>query len=262
LQFAGSLGSFFAFQGSNTSVYVAVGDINLDGLADIITGSDSGDPIIKVFDAYKLLTGQANPVISQFSGYDRHITSGARLAVGDVTGDGVPDIITAPASGLKSEVRVFATDLSANQATVTHSLFTSFNAFPKYNGSINLAVGDVNGDGRADIVVGTDSGGSSLVRIYDGATIAAGITPTLFVEFSPYGKQAGGVRLALVDLNGDGINELITGSALVGNKVKAKAWAVLPDGTGRLKLVAIDAYFASYASNPFFRGALFLAGGN
>ena len=262
LRFAGSLGSFFAFQGNNTSVFVAVGDVNLDGLADIITGSESGDPIVKVFDAYKLLTGQANPVISQFTAYDRHITSGARVAVGDVTGDGVLDIITGPASGLKSEVRVFKTTLSANQATVSHSLLTSFNAFPKYNGPINLAVSDLNGDGRADIVVSTDGGGSSLVRIYSGATIAAGTTPTLFVEFAPYDKQAGGVRLALVDLNGDGIDELITASSLVGSKVKTKAWSILPDGSTRLKLVAINTYFASRATDPRFQGSLFLAGGN
>jgi len=262
-RFTEPIGDFFAFQkGSNTTVYVAVGDFNMDGLADIVTGSDSGDPIVKVFDSYKLLTGQANPVMSQFTAYDRHITGGARLAVGDLTGDGIPDIAAAPVSGLRSEVRIYATNLSANQATVSHSLFTSFTAFPNYNGPINIAVGDVSGDGRADVIVGTDSGGSSLARIYNGATLRAGSAPTLFTEFAPFDKQPGGVRMALVDVNGDGVNELITSSALTGSKVKPKAFRLQPNGPGGLTPAAIDAVFAGYASDPFFQGALFLAGGN
>jgi hypothetical protein len=244
------------------TVYVAVGDINLDGLADIVTGTDDGDPIVKVFDAYKLLTGAANPVVSQFSAYDRKIISGARVAVGDVTGDGVPDIVTGPASGLNSEVRVFKTNLSANQATVTHSLLTSFSAFPKYNGGVNIAVGDVNGDGRADIVVGTALGGTALVRVYNGATISAGSTPALLGEYEPFGSQSGGVRVALVDLDGDGVNELIAASTLVGSKQKPKAFRLLPDGQGGSRLTAIDNYFARYDSDPFFEGPLFLGGGN
>jgi hypothetical protein len=262
-RFTESIGRFFAFQqGSNTSVYVAVADFNMDGLADIVTGSDSGDPIIKVFDSYKLLTGQANPVMSQFTAYDRHITGGARLAVGDLTGDGIPDIAAAPVSGLRSEVRIFVTSLSADQATVSHSLLTSFTAFPNYNGAINVAVGDVNGDGRADVVVGTDSGGSSLSRIYDGSTLRAGAAPKLLAEFAPFGKQPGGARLALVDVDGDGVNELIAASTIVGSKVKPKAFRLQPNSNGGVTPTAIDAVFAGLASDPFFEGALFLAGGN
>jgi len=240
-----------------------VGDINLDGLADIITGSDSGgEPIVKVFDAYKLLTGQANPVVSQFLAYDRSFAGGVRLAVGDLNGDGVLDIATGPGSGLDSQVRIFKTSLSVDQATVTHSLLTSFSAFPKYNGGVHLAVGDVTGDGRADLVVGTASGGTAMSRLYNGATIGAKSPPTLLTDFKPYGSQSGGVRVALVDLDGDGVNELITASALTGSKVKPKAFDLLSDGHGGLTPAAIDAFFASYTSDPFFQGALFLAGGN
>jgi hypothetical protein len=70
------------------------------------------------------------------------------------------------------------------------------------------------------------------------------------------------VRLALVDVDGDGVNELITASALIGSKVKPKAFDFSPDGLGGLTPVEIDAFFASYASDSFFQGALFLAGGN
>ena len=259
VRFTGPLGEFVGFVGSKTTI--AVGDINQDGFADIITGSDDGSKcVIKVFDAYKLLSGQANAVMSQFT-TERHVAGGARLAVGDLTGDGVPDIVTGTGNGADSAVRIFKTNLSANQATVSHTLFTSFSAFPKYNGGVNLSVGDVNGDGRADIVVGTDTGGSALVRIYDGATLGAA-PPKLLVEFAPFGKQSGGARVALIDVDGDGVNELITAPTLAGSKVKPKAFDFLPATLGGLTPKALDAFWASYASDSFFQGALFLAGGN
>jgi VCBS repeat protein/FG-GAP repeat protein len=200
-------------------------------------------------------------VISQFFAYDKSFAGGVRLAVGDLTGDGVPDIATGPGPGINSQVRIFKTNLSADQTTVTNSLLTSFNAFPKYNGGVHIAVGDVTGDGRADIVVGTDSG-KTTVRVYNGATISASSPPALLTEMAPYGSQTGGARVALVDLDGDGVNELITSSSLTGSKVKPKAFDLLPDGHGGLTATSIDAYFASFTSDPFFQGALFLGGGN
>ena len=82
------------------------------------------------------------------------------------------------------------------------------------------------------------------------------------VEVRPCRSQCGGVRVALVDVDGDGVNELITASALVGSKVMPKAFDFLPDGHGGLTATSIDAYFASFTSDPFFQGALFLGGGN
>ena len=75
-------------------------------------------------------------------------------------------------------------------------------------------------------------------------------------------SSPGGVRVALVDVDGDGVNELITAPTLIGSKVKPKAFDFLPDGQGGLTPAAIDDFFASYASDPFFKGELFLAGGN
>jgi hypothetical protein len=138
-------------------------------------------------------------------------------------------------------------------------MLSSFLAFPKYNGGVNLSVGDLNGDGRADIVLGTDSGSKSLVRVYDGTTIRAGSPPMLLVEFEPFGSESGGVRVALVDLDGDGVNELVIASARNGSKVKPKAFKFR---TGGLSPAVIDAFFARYATDPRLVGALFLAGGN
>jgi hypothetical protein len=127
---------------------------------------------------------------------------------------------------------------------------------------VNVAVGEVTGDSRADIVVGSAAGGTAMARIYNGATISSTKAPTLLTDFKPYGTQAGGVRPALVDLDGDGVNELITASGLTGSKVKTKAFDLVPNSQGGLTPAAIDAYFANYASDPFFAGSRYLGGGN
>ena len=101
-----------------------------------------------------------------------------------------------------------------------------------------------------------------MARIYDGAAIRSKSPPKLLTDFKPYGTQSGGVRVALVDLDGDCVNELITASALTGSKVKPKAFKLVSNNQGGLTPAAVDAYFAGQASDTSFQGSLFLGGGN
>ncbi len=104
LPFAGPLGSFMAYgKGSRAGVWVAAGDINQDGLTDIVTGPDNGGgpPVVKVF------SGLDGSLVTQFTAYDTFFNGGVRVAVGDINGDSVPDIVTAPGKGRQPQVRVF-----------------------------------------------------------------------------------------------------------------------------------------------------------
>ena len=70
-----------------------------------------------------------------------------------------------------------------------------------YTGGVTVAMGDVNGDGRADLIFGTAFGG--LIRIFDGPTLAP------LASAFPYGPLfPGGVNVAAGDVNGDGIDEV------------------------------------------------------
>ncbi len=66
-----------------------------------------------------------------------------------------------------------------------------------------LAAGDVDGDGKDELVVGSGPGRIAEVRVYtmDGKMIG---------QFSPYGKFAGGVRVAVGDLDGDHHADIVT----------------------------------------------------
>jgi FG-GAP-like repeat/FG-GAP repeat len=140
---------------------------------------------------------------------------GVHAAVGDVTGDGVPDIITGPGPGQTPTVKVFD-GVSGRQVM-------SFDAYDKsFRGGVNIAIGDIDGDGRADIVTGAGGGGGSHVKVFSGAglfptdpfaaiQVAPGPHAYLIREFFAYDpKYLVGARVAVADVNGDGRDDIIT----------------------------------------------------
>ncbi|MFX8645089.1 hypothetical protein ABTM18_20385, partial [Acinetobacter baumannii] len=80
----------FAYDpGFTGGISVTTADINGDGVDDIITGALSGGgPHVQVFDGTDL------HVLRSFFAYDPGFRGGVQVAAGDVTGDGIADIIT------------------------------------------------------------------------------------------------------------------------------------------------------------------------
>ena len=68
-----------------------------------------------------------------------------------------------------------------------------------------MAAGDLNGDGRAEIITGSGPGMSATVHVYDG------VSRRLVNSFLPFGATfKGGVFVAAGDVNGDGVRDVIT----------------------------------------------------
>jgi hypothetical protein len=184
-----------------TGYFVAVADLNGDGFADIIMSADvGGGPLVKVF------SGKDDGLMNSFSAYDPSFTGGVRVAVGDVFGTGKPDIITAPGPGMVSTIKVFSG---------IGSLEESFQALPStFTGGAFVGVGDVNGDGHGDVIVGPGSGMDPLVQAFDGTTLAS-TTPKVLDSFFAYTNFQlfmGGVVVASGEFDSDGVAEIITGA--------------------------------------------------
>jgi hypothetical protein len=200
--------SFAAYEKSFTGgVLVAAADMNGDGRAEIVTGTDTGGgPRVRVFD------GLTNAVIADFLAIDDpDFRGGVRVAVGDVSGDGVPDLVAAAGFGGGPRVAVWdGTGLGGSRRKPYPDHFVFEQALR--NGAF-VAAGDVNADGVADLISGGGPGGGPRVQIVNGKSLLVGRTDDVIANFFAGDEgNRGGVRVVARDLDRDGNADLVVGS--------------------------------------------------
>jgi hypothetical protein len=203
----------------------------------IATGPDAGGgPQVNVYDS------TTNNLINSFFAYDAGFTGGVRVAVGDVNGDGIPDIITGAGPGGGSDIRVFDGK--------TGALLREFSPFnPLFTGSQYLAAADLNHQGYDDIIVGADYGGGPNVVVFDGKTGA------ILYNFFAYNPAfIGGVRVATDDVLGNGQMDIICGAG-PGGGPNVTVFQPNADGT----VTPIRSFFAY---NPAFNLGIYVAAGD
>jgi hypothetical protein len=203
-------------------VTVAVGDINGDGFPDLVTGAGAGNPHVKVFDGAAFANGTFDPnhpdgsLLAQWLAFPPGFNVGVNVAVGDISRNGFPDVVTGTTTG-NPEVRVFSgRDIASGQFDPNgRSLLSDFFAYDLgFNVGANVAVGDINHDGFPDVITGATAG-NPHVKVFSGQDIAAGSNaPTVLASFFAYGLGFGvGAFVAAGDVNGDGFTDLITGAS-------------------------------------------------
>jgi hypothetical protein len=229
-------GSAFVFSGANGaqlsrfdgeaagdmlgSSAASAGDVNGDGVPDIIVGAPGADPGGRKDAGSAFVFSGANGArLFRFDGEAAGDMLGFSAAgVGDVNGDGVPDIVAgapfADPGGRENAGSAFVF------SGATGALVWRFDGEGKFGywdclGFSVAGTGDVNGDGKGDVIVGAPGwyGGLGQAVVFSGATGSAFITEWGYLS----GGQLVGYWVAGAgDVNGDGAPDFIVGGPGLG----------------------------------------------
>jgi hypothetical protein len=156
-----------------------------------------------------------------------HYRGTPNIAMGDADGDGLPELITAPGPDpcAPPKIKVFKVDTQdgVGKWKITSLLAEFYVSFDKEKRGFgaNIAAGDVDGDGKAEIIVGAgpDPRNPPIVKVYRGDGTFTGIQFIAYPDshhgkifnHEIVGKNRFGVYVAAGDMEMDGVSEIITG---------------------------------------------------
>jgi hypothetical protein len=220
---------------SATDINAYDGPINPEAdIRALVIGSDDGCnglPWVRVLDP------DTGAPIFQFLAYESSFRGSVRVATGDVTGDGVPEIIVGPGRNRVGQIRVFAPN---PVGSTNYSELPAYRTLPfgsAYRGGVEVTVGDVNGDGVGDIIAGQSSNAGLTRAFLVSPNAVDPVVNTPFRSFRAFpAPYTGGVMVAAGDfgtfVNGvktssspDGVAEIAVGSN-AGIKATVKVYDV------------------------------------
>jgi len=232
---------------------LAVGDVNHDGVDDILAGAPNGDPADRndagtvhvFFGTSKLPSGAVLDLASRLADVTVHgryqfTHLGASLTVGDFNNDGVDDLIIGSPYASQTKVRagetyvvygrvLWSTPFILDLGTGARPDFTVIGRASDDNLSTTVAVGDVNQDGKNDLLTTALAAGpgwpgpirksAGEANVIFGGTFGPAFTWDLGTtppDIHVLGRAAGdhlGQGGVLADLDGDGVRDIIVAAS-------------------------------------------------
>jgi len=191
--------------GGEDSLSIAVADVNGDGYPDLLVANDCGSNNC-TSGSVSVLLGKGDGTFNAAVAYSSGGQGAMFVVVGDVNGDGKPDLAVANQCVSNSNCSNGVVSVLLGNGDGTFNPAVNYNAIGIYTTSI--AIGDVNGDGHADLVASNQcitnncSEGSLSVFLGNGdGTFQAA------VGYPSGGQDA--TSIALADINGDGKPDLL-----------------------------------------------------
>ncbi|HEY1188157.1 MAG TPA: VCBS repeat-containing protein [Gemmata sp.] len=205
-------GTFEPFDDPTVAVRSASGDVNADGVPDIITaqgpGAGSGSEI-RIYDGRAArFSGQA-VLISDFFAYSNvagagqvpGFAGGVFVAAGDFNGDGFAEVVTSPGAGASGHVKVFDFNTGGRFAGSNPDLRASFFAYPGFLGEVRVATLSAASNALPRLVTASGAGTTQPdIRMYTNAYTLGQMGGGTFVspisQMFPYPGFLGGISIA------------------------------------------------------------------
>ncbi len=179
--------------------------------------------------------------LKSFSVYKSSFRNGISLAGGDIDGSGNQNIVAGAGVGSGPQVSLY---------TTSGKLITRFFAYTKtLRTGVNVAVGDIDGDGNNELVTAPAGNYQGLVRVYRYNPSTKKFTRMIDVS-SQTSKYRGGVNLAVADLDRNGYSEIVVTPVVKGRKSSVEVY----EYNVSTKKIVKRLTFSAYAKN--FNGGM------
>ncbi len=154
-----------------------------------VPGSANAPATVKVYD------GNGDRLVATLTPFPGFAGTPS-VAMADVTGDGVLDLVVGAGKGMRPQVVAYdgapARGKGAFQTEIAR--FDAFASDERNGVSVTAAL--VTGTDRANIIVGSGPGVSDEVRIFSSKLPPPGSAPAVFSNFTPYANDRSGVTVA------------------------------------------------------------------
>lgn len=176
----------------------------------------------------RIVNPETGAVIGSFAAFEPGFKGGVQAVLADVDGNGDMEVVAASGRGRVGEIRVF---------TTTGTELTQYRTLPfgpGWKGGVNVAAGDIDGNGRADIVAAMASG-SGEVRVFRSVDAADPIVDVPSHTIRPFAANfGGGATVAVADMG-----TFANGSVINAGKQDGKAEIIIGNGASIAPIVRV-----------------------